>query len=111
MKYLGVPLITTKLKVSVCHTLVERITKRIKSCTNKLLSYAGRAQLIQSTLFSMQVYWSSLFILPKKIIGDIESILRSFLWFGVELKKHSAKIAWIYICRKKKMRVALVSRT
>ncbi|KAL7238210.1 hypothetical protein ACSBR2_004331 [Camellia fascicularis] len=49
----------------------------------------------------MQVYWSSLFILPKKIIGDIESILRSFLWSGVELKKHSAKIAWKYICRHK----------
>ncbi|XP_028067833.1 uncharacterized protein LOC114270499 [Camellia sinensis] len=101
VKYLGVPLITTKLKASDCHTLVERITKRIKSWTNKLLSYAGRAQLIQSILFSMQVYWSSLFILPKKIIGDIESLLRSFLWSGVELKKHSAKIAWRYICRGK----------
>ncbi|XP_028083430.1 uncharacterized protein LOC114284679 [Camellia sinensis] len=101
VKYLGVPLITTKLKASDCHTLVERITMRIKSWTNKLLSYAGRAQLIQSILFSMLVYWSSLFILPKKIIGDIESILRSFLWFGVELKKHSAKIAWKYICRHK----------
>ncbi|XP_028073921.1 uncharacterized protein LOC114276326 [Camellia sinensis] len=47
VKYLGVPLITTKLKVSDCHVLVERITMRIKSWINKLLSYAGRAQLIQ----------------------------------------------------------------
>ncbi|XP_028080203.1 uncharacterized protein LOC114281810 [Camellia sinensis] len=101
VRYLGVPLITTKLKVSDCHILVERITMRIKSWTNKLLSYAGRAQLIKSILFSMQVYWSSLFILPKKIVSDIESILRSFFWSGVEMKKHSAKIAWKYICRNK----------
>ncbi|CAL5376012.1 unnamed protein product [Camellia sinensis] len=94
MKYLGVPLITTKLKASDCQILIDRITSRIKSWTNKLLSYAGRAQLIQTILFSMQVYWSSLFILPKRVIRDIESLLRSFLWSGTELKKHSAKIAW-----------------
>ncbi|XP_028099396.1 uncharacterized protein LOC114298945 [Camellia sinensis] len=54
VKYLGVPLITTKLRASDCQTLVDRMTKRIKSWTNKLLSYVGRAQLIQSILFSMQ---------------------------------------------------------
>ncbi|XP_028095880.1 uncharacterized protein LOC114295779 [Camellia sinensis] len=88
VKYLGVPLITTKLRASDCKQLVDRITKRINSWTNKLLSYAGRAQLIQTILFSMQVFWSSLFILPKKVIKEIESLLRSFLWSSTDLRKH-----------------------
>ncbi|XP_028073474.1 uncharacterized protein LOC114275678 [Camellia sinensis] len=94
VKYLGVPLITTKPKAFDCQILIDRIAKRIRSWTNKLLSYAGRAQLIQTILFSMQVYWSSMFILPRKVIRDIESLLRAFLWSGSDLKKHSAKIDW-----------------
>ena len=49
----------------------------------------------------MQVYWSSIFILPKRVIRDIENLLRSFLWSGTDLKKHSAKIAWKHVCKKK----------
>ena len=51
VRYLGVPLVSTKLKAADCDQLVERITKRIKSWTNKCLTYAGRGQLIQSVLF------------------------------------------------------------
>ncbi|XP_028106173.1 uncharacterized protein LOC114305298 [Camellia sinensis] len=75
----------TEGSLPVKHLGVPLITTKLKS----------------STLFSMQVYWSSLFILPKKVIHDIESLLRSFLWSGTELKKHSAKIAWKNICKHK----------
>lgn len=49
----------------------------------------------------MQVFWSSLFILPKKIIKVIESLFRSFFWSGSDLKKHGAKIAWEKLCAPK----------
>lgn len=101
VRYLGVPLISTKLKSKDCDQLVERITKRIKSWTNRYLSYAGRAQLITSILFSMQVYWSSLFILPKKVITAIESLFRSFIWSGCDLRKHGAKVSWEKVCSPK----------
>ncbi|XP_028105446.1 uncharacterized protein LOC114304489 [Camellia sinensis] len=101
VKYLGVPLITTKLRTIDCQQLIDKITSRIKSWTNKALSYAGRAQLIETILFSMQVYWSSLFILPKKVVIEIENLLRAFLWSGIDLKKHSAKIAWDKVCAPK----------
>ncbi|XP_028099520.1 uncharacterized protein LOC114299050 [Camellia sinensis] len=101
VRYLGVPLITTKLKASDCHQLVERITKKIKSWTSECLSYAGRSQLIQSILFSMQVNWTSLFILPKKIIKEIESLLRSFFWSGSVLSKFGAKVSWDQVCAPK----------
>lgn len=98
VRYLGVPLITTRLRASDCRSLVSRITSKMKSWTNKVLSYAGRAQLIKTILFSMQVYWSSLFILSKKVIKEIESLCRAFLWTGLELKQTGAKVAWDKIC-------------
>ncbi|XP_028111135.1 uncharacterized protein LOC114309562 [Camellia sinensis] len=58
----------------------------------------GRAQLISSILFSMQVYWSSLFIIPKKVIKEIEALCRSFLWSGLALKKFGAKVSWDRVC-------------
>ena len=66
VRYFGTSLITSKLKATDCKALVDKITARIKSWTNKSLSYAGRLQLIQYVLFRIQVYWSGFFILPKK---------------------------------------------
>ncbi|XP_028099266.1 uncharacterized protein LOC114298836 [Camellia sinensis] len=101
VKYLGVPLIPIRLKAIDCQSLVTRITVRIKSSTNKTLSYAGRAQLISTIIFSMQVYWSSLFILPKRVIKEVEALCRSFLWSDLGLKNTGAKVAWDRVCAPK----------
>ncbi|KAB1204039.1 LINE-1 retrotransposable element ORF2 protein [Morella rubra] len=65
VRYLGVPLISSRLEKSDCQTLCNRILARIKSWVNNYLSYAGRLQLIKSVLIAIQAYWSSLFMLPK----------------------------------------------
>jgi len=101
VKYLGVPLISTKLKHEDCRNMIARITARTKTWTNRDLTYAGRLQLIKNVLFSMQTYWSSLFILPKKVTKEVESILRSFLWSGPDLKKSGAKVSWEHLCSPK----------
>ncbi|KAJ6723138.1 REVERSE TRANSCRIPTASE ZINC-BINDING DOMAIN-CONTAINING PROTEIN-RELATED-RELATED [Salix koriyanagi] len=78
--------------------LVEKITARIKLWTSATLSYAGRLQLIKTTLFSMQVYWMSMFILPMAVIKRIESILARFLWRGPSLAANGSKVSWDRIC-------------
>ena len=75
IRYLGVPLISTKLNEAHCKPLVDRITARVASWTTRFLSFAGRLQLIQSTLCSIHSFWNSLFILPKKVIRQVEQIL------------------------------------
>ena len=94
LKYLGVPLITTKLSYANCHMLIDGITSRIRNWKAKLLSFAGRLQLIQSVLCSVQSYWNGLFLLLKKVIKQVEQILRRFLWKGPNLEKGGAKVAW-----------------
>jgi len=82
--YLGVPLISGKLKHQDCLPLLTKITARINSWSSKMLSLAGRLQLIQSVLFSVHAYWSNVFILPKSTIKELEQKLSSFLWKGTE---------------------------
>ena len=102
MKYLGVPLITSRLKKVHCDDLVNRISSRILSWTSKFLSYAGRIQLIQSVLNGIFNYWSGMFILPKYILKQVECLMRRFLWTGGIEKGHGAKVAWAKVCMPKK---------
>ncbi|XP_071704641.1 uncharacterized protein [Rutidosis leptorrhynchoides] len=75
VRYLGVPLVSSRLLYRDCKILVERDKKKVDDWKNKFLSFAGRVQLIVYVLTSMQVYCSSVFILPEAIIKDIEKIL------------------------------------
>ncbi|KAL2248085.1 UNVERIFIED_CONTAM: hypothetical protein Sindi_2660800 [Sesamum indicum] len=62
------------------------------------LSYAGRVQIIKSVLSALSLYWASAFILPKKVISEIEKRLRTFLWKGTTSSGY-AKVAWKDVCR------------
>ncbi|GJW73852.1 putative reverse transcriptase domain, reverse transcriptase zinc-binding domain protein [Tanacetum coccineum] len=94
VKYLGVPLISSRLFNRDCKILVERVTNRIEDWKNKSLSFAGRLQLCKSVLSSMQVYWASVLVIPKGIILDIHQKIRGFHWCNGELKRGKAKVAW-----------------
>jgi len=98
VKYLGVPLISTRFKHADCIPLLDRILSRVKLWTSTSLTYTGRLQLIKSVLFSIQVYWSSIFILPCSIIKKLEGILSAFLWKGTSMSHTRAKVAWHSIC-------------
>ncbi|GKD48512.1 RNA-directed DNA polymerase, eukaryota, reverse transcriptase zinc-binding domain protein, partial [Tanacetum coccineum] len=72
VRYLGVLLVAKKIGIKDCESLIDKVKTRIHDWKNKSLSYAGRTQLIASVLASIQVYWASLFKLPKTVTKDIE---------------------------------------
>ncbi|KAJ0887511.1 putative RNA-directed DNA polymerase [Helianthus annuus] len=99
VRYLGVPLISSRLLYKDCSVLVERLDQRIMSWRNKLLSFAGRLQLINSVLSSMHVYWSSIYILPSRVILELEAKMRNFLWSSEgSFHKGKAKASWKSVC-------------
>ncbi|KAL2247987.1 UNVERIFIED_CONTAM: hypothetical protein Sindi_2651000 [Sesamum indicum] len=100
MRYLGLPLISSRLTIAYCHPLLQKIDKRIAGWEGTTISYAGRVQIIKSVLISLSLYWASAFILPKKVINEIEKRLRAFLWKGTTNSGY-AKVAWKDICRPK----------
>lgn len=52
-RYLGVPLTTKKLNSSHYLPLIDKIVARIYHWSTKLLSYAGRVQLVKSISHAM----------------------------------------------------------
>lgn len=96
------PLITGKLSYAECKPLIEKIVDRISTWGAKQLTFAGRLQLIQSVLQGITHYWTAHFILPKKVIKQIESKCNSFLWTGDSINCKGAKVSWQTVCLPKK---------
>ncbi|GJS75796.1 putative reverse transcriptase domain-containing protein [Tanacetum coccineum] len=101
VRHLGVPLLSKRLYVNDCFVLVDKVKKRILDWKNKSLSFAGRLQLILSVVGSMQVYWSSMFILPITISNEVERLIRDFLWNYGDFKRGKARIKWADVCKPK----------
>lgn len=101
MKYLGVPLSYRKLTVPQFKPLIDRILGRIQHWTTKLLSYAGREQLIKSVITSMTSYWLQVFSLSKQVLEHIQRICRSFLWSGKDGNYRKSLVSWNQVCAPK----------
>ncbi|GKA55820.1 hypothetical protein Tco_0754892 [Tanacetum coccineum] len=98
VKYLGVPLISSRLLNQDCKILVEKARNYIRDWKNKSLSFAGRLQLCNSVISSMQVYWASVLSIPFGIIDDIQQLIWGFLWCNGEYKRGKSKVSWDVIC-------------
>ncbi|GJX84806.1 hypothetical protein Tco_0335580 [Tanacetum coccineum] len=101
ISYIGVPLITKQIGVNDCKRLIDKVKAKVHNWKNKMLSYAGRLQLVAFVLASMQVYWESVFILPKTMVKDIDRLPKGFLWCQGDLSRGKAKVAWKLVCRPK----------
>lgn len=101
-KYLGVPISSKRLSIVDCEILVDKLISRIKRWGTRNLSYVGRAQLVNSVLLHIHVYWSSIFLLPKKVLKSITAACRNFLWSGQVHTTKSPLIAWETVCLSKK---------
>ncbi|CAN1154403.1 Putative ribonuclease H protein At1g65750 [Linum perenne] len=92
--YLGVPLVSGKIKSKDCEVLIAKITSKIRGWNVRTLSYAGRLQLVKSVLSTMSQFWMAIFLLPKSIIKAVEKICNDFLWKVSEGERKKAKVAW-----------------
>ncbi|GJU90457.1 RNA-directed DNA polymerase, eukaryota, reverse transcriptase zinc-binding domain protein [Tanacetum coccineum] len=93
VSYLGVPLITKHLTYTDCKGLIDKVKIKVNGWKNKLLSFSRRLQLISSILSSMQVYWASVFILPKSVVKDRKNYM--------DRPCGKAKVAWKQVCKPK----------
>ncbi|XP_011100582.1 uncharacterized protein LOC105178744 [Sesamum indicum] len=84
LKYLGLPLISSRLTIADCKPLLTKLDQRIKGWESISLSYVGRLQIIKSILTAFSVSMASAFILPKGVIREVERRLRAFLWQGYD---------------------------
>lgn len=99
VRYLGVPLVASRLRERDCLSLIDRIKGRINGWANIKLTYGGRLQLIKSVAVSIQSYWSSIYLLPRRVLKTINSMLSQFLWKGKLGQKGGERVAWKQVCQ------------
>ncbi|KAL0340158.1 UNVERIFIED_CONTAM: Transposon TX1 uncharacterized protein [Sesamum radiatum] len=95
LRYLGLPLIASRLTKFDCQPLLQKIDARISGWDGVGLSFVGRVQLIKSVLLAFEVYWAMVFLLPKGVIKEIVKRIRAFLWKGtllVDIQKLHGKV-------------------
>lgn len=61
----------------------------------------GRAQLVNSVLSTIHLYWAQVFVLPKVVIDGIEAICRAFLWSGTMHYISTGNVRWDKVCQPK----------
>nr|GEX87556.1 hypothetical protein [Tanacetum cinerariifolium] len=79
-------IISNRLK-GVLGFLVDENHKSASVLKKALDEFGGRLQHVKSVLSLMQVFWASLFILPKSIAADVKRLLRDFIWNYREFKR------------------------
>ncbi|GAA0151699.1 reverse transcriptase [Lithospermum erythrorhizon] len=98
MTYLGIPLSSRKLGKEDYSKLIAKICNSISNWQARHLSLAGIALLIRTSIFGLQNFWCSQVPIPKYVIEEVESRIRSFLWSGKEGGRSIAKVSWNTIC-------------
>eukprot|EP00268_Persea_americana_P000735 TRINITY_DN10222_c0_g1_i2.p1 TRINITY_DN10222_c0_g1~~TRINITY_DN10222_c0_g1_i2.p1 ORF type:complete len:174 (-),score=27.41 TRINITY_DN10222_c0_g1_i2:1654-2175(-) len=98
MKYLRVPLSPTRLGFNDCQPLIAKIQQRLVGWRSKALSYAGRVELIKSTLSTIHFYWEAVFLIPKATLNALDKQVRDFFW-NKWSPHYIHPVAWDSICQ------------
>ncbi|KAI5344525.1 hypothetical protein L3X38_012402 [Prunus dulcis] len=100
-KYLGVPLIHTRLTKATYRSVVDKVQQKLTAWKGKLLSLPGGATLIQSVTASIPLYTMQTVRLPTSTC-ELDKINRNFLWGSSDdvSKAHLGK--WDTVCKSKK---------
>ena len=77
--YLGTPLSFTKPKMEHFMYLIERIQKRLSTCS-QYLSYDGRLLMVNAVFSSLPTFLMSCLLLYKGIIEQIDKYRRHLFW-------------------------------
>ncbi|KAK4410244.1 hypothetical protein Sango_0097400 [Sesamum angolense] len=71
--YLGLHLISSRLSLSDCRSLLLKIDSRIRGWGGVQFSFAARVQLIKSVLMSFNIYWAMAFTYLKELFGKLKN--------------------------------------
>ncbi|XP_042973207.1 uncharacterized protein LOC122305011 [Carya illinoinensis] len=89
-KYLGVLIISERLKIARFDDLIAKVQTRLEGWQTRLLSSGARLLLIKHVLQSILVHSLSILRTPKAVIEKLQRIISTFFW-GVKDGKAKKK--------------------
>jgi hypothetical protein len=99
--YLGLPMGTTKPRMENLTPTMDRILRRLSSCST-WLSYSGRLEMLNSAITPITTYALCTFKLPKGVIENIDRARKQCLWRGNDEQKRGGNlVAWPNVMKPK----------
>ena len=95
-KYLELPMVGGKSKVSTLKELQERVTKKVMGWKEKNISKVGKEVLIKMVAQAIPTYSMSIFKIPRIVCDGMNSILAKYWWSQT---RNERKIHWINLAK------------
>ncbi|XP_074266105.1 uncharacterized protein LOC141588570 [Silene latifolia] len=97
-RHLGLTLNTTRNTTDMYGLLISKLQNKVQYWATKFLSYAGKAQLINSVVFGLEAFWCANVLLPYNILKKLNKMSKDFFWgIGSDQRKWVCK-SWDSIC-------------
>ncbi|GMQ11051.1 hypothetical protein CsSME_00053819 [Camellia sinensis var. sinensis] len=101
-KYLGTPLLHTRVSKSQFTTILEKMAHRLSGGKAKNMSLAGRTTLIKAVTSAMPNHLMQTMELPRKVCDHIDKLNRNFLWGSTDDRRKVHLVNWQQVCKTKK---------
>lgn len=99
VQYLGLPLTLGKIRLVHLQYILDRAKSKTAGWQGKLVSVAGRRELVRSVVSALPVYLITVIKPPKIFLKEFDKIRRHFLWAGDgQLTGGKCKVAWTKVC-------------
>lgn len=79
-KYLGLPLLVGKNKKNSFKEIKVKLARKLARWKEKLLSKAGKDNLIKAVAQAIPTYSISCFKIPNSLCDEFTSLIRNFWW-------------------------------
>jgi hypothetical protein len=103
-KYLGLSALVGKSRIREFQSIKERVSKRVNDWKTIFLSQVGKEILLKVVVQAIPTYSMSIFLLPKELCKEINSIMQRFWWGHKENKNKIHWMSWEKLGRPKTQR-------
>lgn len=100
-KYLGMPILHSRVNKATYQGILERAENCLSGWSAKLLFLAGRITLTQSMIQALPIYSMQTIRLPTNINKKIEKVCRKFIWCGASESKKLHLVNGANLCQPK----------
>ncbi|XP_042479159.1 uncharacterized protein LOC122060066 [Macadamia integrifolia] len=100
-RYLGVEIFKGRLKKESLIPILDKVKGRLAGWKGKILSMAGRVELVRSVILGMMNHSSAVYWWPSSLIAIMERWMRNFIWTGEIDTAKKISVRWDLCCRPK----------
>ncbi|XP_042490858.1 uncharacterized protein LOC122070717 [Macadamia integrifolia] len=100
-RHLGVEIFKGRVKKETLMPVMDRVKGHIAGWKGKLLSMAGRVELVRSVVSAIPNHSFAVYWWPSFLLETMERWMRNFIWTGEVDSSNAIAVRWDFVCKPK----------